>query len=47
MSRFRPYKGPKRKTTPRPNALPCVILLAMGFLLLAIMFYLMLQSSST
>jgi hypothetical protein len=47
MSRFRPYKGPKRKTTSRPTALPCVILLAMGFLLLAIMFYLMLQSSST
>ena len=45
MAKFKGYRGPKRKTAARPNALPCVFLLAMGFLLLAIVFYLMLQSS--
>jgi hypothetical protein len=39
MAKFRPVGGKKRATTPRPNAIGCIVLLALLFLLLFLMMY--------
>jgi hypothetical protein len=39
MAKFRPARGRKPAATPRPNAIGCIILIALLFILLFAMMY--------
>lgn len=45
MSRFKGYRGPKRKGSPRANAVPCLVLLAIVIVVLMVVLYSVIRSS--
>ena len=45
MPKYKPYKGLKRGTRQGVNAVPCLILVALGLILISMLFYSALRSS--
>ena len=45
MSKYRAYKGPKRQQRTAPNAIPCLVLVFLGVVLVLFLLYYALQMS--
>ena len=45
VSKFKPYRGPKKKEQSRANAIPCLVLIGLGLILIFVLFYSMLRAS--
>jgi hypothetical protein len=45
MSKYRAYKGPKRPQRATPNAIPCLVLVFLGLMLILFLLYYAMQVS--